>query len=151
MCVLKQVQVTKVYCLNHWPLSLSYSEIERKISIRSTREELIRKGVLKDVEADQTPRLATIEQQPNSAENSQNVQVEVTVSESNHVSSHGKYHQVNQWLECSGDDGSRGWKVFSRALVKEKVTKSIASWPLLSMLCTYLDLWNELACTLYIC
>ncbi|XP_052688479.1 phosphatase and actin regulator 4-like isoform X3 [Crassostrea angulata] len=63
-------------------------EIERKISIRSTREELIRKGVLKDVEADQTPRLATIEQQPNSAENSQNVQVEVTVSESNHVNSH---------------------------------------------------------------
>lgn len=94
-------------------LSLSHPEIERKISIRSTREELIRKGVLKDVEADQTSRLATIEQQPKSAENSQNVQVEVTVSESNHVSSHGKYHQVNEWVVWSGDDYSSGWKVYS--------------------------------------
>lgn len=71
--------------------------------------------MLKDVEADQTSRLATIEQQPKSAENSQNVQVEVTVSESNHVSSHGKYHQVNtcKWVVCSGGDDSSGWKVYS--------------------------------------
>lgn len=81
-------------------------EIERKISIRSTREELIRKGVLKDVEADQTPRLATIEQQPNSVENSQNVQVEVTVSESNHVNSHAITAEVSSSevsaSECNG-------------------------------------------------
>ncbi|XP_022313965.2 phosphatase and actin regulator 2-like isoform X5 [Crassostrea virginica] len=60
-------------------------EIERKISIRSTREDLIRKGVLKDIDAEATSqKLATVEAQP--AENGQNVQVEVT-SETNHVGS----------------------------------------------------------------
>ncbi|XP_048763907.2 phosphatase and actin regulator 4B-like isoform X2 [Ostrea edulis] len=57
-------------------------EIERKISIRSTREELIRKGVLKDVDADVTSKQASGDPKP--AENAQSLQVEVTTNP-NHV------------------------------------------------------------------
>ncbi|XP_061191458.1 phosphatase and actin regulator 4B-like isoform X2 [Saccostrea echinata] len=57
-------------------------EIERKISIRSTREELIRKGVLKDVDAVSTSKPTSGE--PKTADNAQSLQVEVT-SESNHI------------------------------------------------------------------
>ena len=79
------------YKLKYIPKS-TFAEIERKISIRSTREDLIRKGVLKDVDAEATSKnLATVEAQP--AENGQNVQVEVT-SETNHVGSHGKDQSV---------------------------------------------------------
>lgn len=53
---------------------------------------MIRKGVLKDIDAEATSqKLATVEAQP--AENGQNVQVEVT-SETNHVGSQGKDQSV---------------------------------------------------------
>lgn len=53
---------------------------------------MIRKGVLKDIDAEATSqKLATVEAQP--AENGQNVQVEVT-SETNHVGSQGKDQRV---------------------------------------------------------
>ena len=53
---------------------------------------MIRKGVLKDIDAEATSqKLATVEAQP--AENGQNVQVEVT-SETNHVGSQGKDQTV---------------------------------------------------------
>lgn len=70
-----------------------FSELERKISVRSTREELIRKGVLKeplDIKSSTVTTGQSIEQTSAEISNEQEITSTITV-EQNHVDQNGEY------------------------------------------------------------
>ena len=69
-----------------------FSELERKISVRSTREELIKKGVLKeplDINSSTVTTGQSIEQTSAEISNEQEITSTITV-EQNHVDQNGE-------------------------------------------------------------
>ena len=88
---------------------------------------MIRKGVLKDIDAEATSqKLATVEAQP--AENGQNVQVEVT-SETNHVGSQGKDQTVRACVRACVCSGCReGWGGKGATCILYCVLSMVRGW-----------------------